>query len=101
MNKKSHFNKLTPAEHERLAFLSEECAEVIQAIGKIMRHGYKCSHPNRTTTNKNDLEREIGHVIAAYELMTIFNVVDLDMKNISNSRNEKLNTVRTYFHHQE
>lgn len=37
----SHFNKLTPAEAERLAMLAEECAEVIHVVGKILRHGYE------------------------------------------------------------
>ena len=36
----SHFNKLTPAQAERLAILIEECGEVIQAATKILRHGY-------------------------------------------------------------
>lgn len=34
-----HFNNLTPGEAERLAMLAEECGEVIQAVGKILRHG--------------------------------------------------------------
>jgi hypothetical protein len=40
-----HFNGLTPAEAERLALLAEECGEVIQAIGKVLRHGYESRHP--------------------------------------------------------
>lgn len=34
------FNGLSPAEVERLALLAEECGEVIQTVGKILRHGY-------------------------------------------------------------
>ncbi len=30
-------NALSPGELERLAFLAEQCAEVIQAVGKIVR----------------------------------------------------------------
>ena len=33
------FNGLTPAEAERLALLMEECGEVVQIIGKVLRHG--------------------------------------------------------------
>ncbi len=33
----THFNELTPAEAERLAYLAEECGEAIQIIGKILR----------------------------------------------------------------
>ena len=35
-----HFNGLTPAEAKRLALLAEECGEVLQAIGKVLRHGF-------------------------------------------------------------
>ena len=44
-----HFNGLTPAEAERLAMLAEEAAEVIQAVGKILRHGYASYHPDDLT----------------------------------------------------
>jgi hypothetical protein len=32
-----HFNGLSPADAEALTLISEECAEVIQAIAKIQR----------------------------------------------------------------
>ena len=44
-----HFNKLTPAEAERLAMLAEECGEVVQIVGKILRHGYDSQHPDGNT----------------------------------------------------
>ena len=64
------FNKLTPAEAERLALLSEECAEVIMAIGKILRHGFESRHPNGGPTNRQTLERECGDLRHAVLLMT-------------------------------
>lgn len=55
-----HFNKLTPAETERLAILAEECGETIQVIGKILRHGYESFHPkDYATTNRTLLENEL------------------------------------------
>lgn len=54
-----HFNDLTPAEAERLAMLAEECGEVIQAVGKILRHGYESTHPDGGPTNREALRREI------------------------------------------
>lgn len=48
-----HFNKLTPAEAERLAMLAEECGEVIQVVGKILRHGFESYHPNDLTSVTN------------------------------------------------
>lgn len=52
------FNRLTPAEAERLALLAEECGEAIQAIGKILRHGYESNHPEFTETNRTQLPDE-------------------------------------------
>jgi NTP pyrophosphatase (non-canonical NTP hydrolase) len=60
-----HFNKLTPAEAERLAMLAEECGEVIQIVGKILRHGYDCYHPeDPTKTNRQLLGRELTDLYA-------------------------------------
>lgn len=60
-----HFNKLTPAEDERLAILIEECAEVIQAATKIQRHGYESTDPDSGETNRAALERERGDLQGA------------------------------------
>lgn len=58
-----HFNGLTPAEAERLAMLTEECAEVIQIIGKILRHGYESYHPeDPQTTNRMRLMDELNDI---------------------------------------
>lgn len=51
----THFNQLTPAEAERLAMLAEEAAEVIQIVGKILRHGYDSYHPNSPEITNRDL----------------------------------------------
>lgn len=84
-----HFNNLTPAEAERLAYLSEECAEVIQIIGKILRHGYESRDPtkavptfddnrggqtgyrNTSPTNRATLERELGDVQRAVAMLCV------------------------------
>lgn len=60
----AHFNKLTPAEAERLAMLAEECGEVIQVIGKILRHGYDSFHPaDPSVTNRDLLGRELTDLL--------------------------------------
>lgn len=62
------FNRLTSAEAERLAILAEECGEVVQAIGKILRHGYASCHPDQNNSdrdNRADLEKECGDVRCA------------------------------------
>ena len=53
-------NELTPAESERLALLSEEMGEAIQAIGKILRHGYESTGPKTIVRNRTSLEKELG-----------------------------------------
>lgn len=65
------YHGLTPAEHERLAWLNEELHEVGQAIGKIMRHGYDSYDPTNPDHegNRNDLVRELMDVLKAAQLM--------------------------------
>jgi NTP pyrophosphatase (non-canonical NTP hydrolase) len=63
-------NQLSPAEAERLAMLAEECGEVIQAIGKILRHGYESTHPDGGPTNRENLNRELNDLTAVIFLMT-------------------------------
>lgn len=58
---------LSDAERERLALLLEECGEVQQVIGKILRHGYHSCDPTTqdSPTNRQLLERELGDLKAA------------------------------------
>ncbi len=44
--------------------LQEEAAEVIQAVNKIRRFGENSKHPERTTTNKQDLANELEDFLA-------------------------------------
>lgn len=61
---------LTPAEVERLAMLAEECAEVIQIVGKILRHGYQSWHPkDPTTSNRALLRKELTDLHAVHLAM--------------------------------
>jgi NTP pyrophosphatase (non-canonical NTP hydrolase) len=94
-----HFNKLAPDEAERLALLSEECGEVIQAVGKIQRHGYESQHPGREdmSTNRAMLEQELGDILAVTYMM--FGAKDIDVNNVTEARNRKLKKVQKYLHH--
>jgi len=90
-----NFNKLTPDETERLAVVIEECGEVIQSASKVLRHGYENGHPDGSTSNREDLSREIGDL--KYALTMISH--DLE-KNIVNSAVEyKLKNIGKYLHH--
>ena len=44
--------------------LQEEAAEVIQAVSKINRFGEQNKHPDRTTTNKQELVGELEDFLA-------------------------------------
>lgn len=93
-----NFNQLSEPELERLALLSEEMGEVIQVIGKIVRHGYESTHPESTITNRKLLEIEVGDVLAALNLM--YNAQDLDYLILHKHRESKLHRVKQYLHHQ-
>jgi hypothetical protein len=60
---------LTPAEVERLAILAEECGEAVRAVGKALRFGWESKSPYSERTNREALEREIGSIRAAVNLM--------------------------------
>ena len=96
-----NFNDLTPAETERLSLLAEEAGEVVQAIGKILRHGYESFNPNDPSkiVNRQTLERELGDMAAAIHLMTTSR--DLNGVYIKQCQREKLEKVAQYLHHQE
>lgn len=65
-----HFNGLRPDEAERLAMLAEEAGEIVQAVGKILRHGYESRHPaNPIFTNREALCMEVTDLLAVVELM--------------------------------
>ena len=66
------------------AKLQEEAAEVIQAVSKINRFGPDNSHPDRTTTNKQELVGEIEDFLAilgALEQLEYFDLT-LSQRNI-------------------
>ena len=92
------FNKLTPGEAERLALLAEELGESIQAIGKILRHGYESRHPNGGPTNRKTLESELGDVMCAVNKLC--DAGDLSSSAIALGAEMKTVRVEQYLHHQ-
>jgi hypothetical protein len=108
------FNELTPAEAERLAYLTEEMAEAIQIIGKILRHGYESRDPtkarptfddnrggqtgfiNTSPTNRRLLEAELGDVTRAIRML--IDAGDLDRATLD--RLGARAAPQQYMHHQ-
>ena len=97
-----HFNKLTPAEDERLALLIEECGEVIQIAAKILRHGYSSVNPllpeEDQVQNRNALEKELGHVMNAIYFLA--DSGDVHYVMVDEERRKKARSIAKWLHHQ-
>jgi NTP pyrophosphatase (non-canonical NTP hydrolase) len=66
--------------------LQEEAAEVIQAVSKINRFGEANKHPDRTTTNKQELVGELEDFLAILAVLEQTQWLDLapSRNNIAN-----------------
>ena len=60
--------------NEVYAITQEECAEVVQAISKVMRFGLDSTHNGRT--NRDHLEEEIGDLQCMINLLVEAGVCD-------------------------
>jgi len=93
-----HFNRLTEAQAERLAMLAEECGEVIQVVGKILRHGYDSYHPNDpSTTNRDLLGYELTDLLAVAASLCRDSVPEGSLHDQDRAWERKLR----FAHHQE
>ena len=98
MNKS--FNQLTPQQAELFALLAEECGEVVQIVGKILRHGLDSYHPHSGETNRETLQKELGDVWAAVELLRFHGgCSELTGNTLFARMHEKLAKVGAYLHH--
>ena len=61
--------------NEVMNILSEECAEVIQAVSKCHRFGLDNLKPGKPLTNAQHLEGEIGDLLAMVDLLKLKGVV--------------------------
>lgn len=91
-----NFNKLTPEETELLAILAEECGEVIQAVGKILRHGYD-SNWEDGPTNRDQLADEIGDVYLVVGMLV--NSKAIKFSNICKRIETKPEKLNKFMHH--
>ncbi len=94
------FNGLSVAEAERLYLLAEELGEAVQAIGKILRHGYSSYHPYdpMRRSNRQALEKEMADIHAATALLRAAR--DLNGGNMEAEALKKIDKVRRDLHHQ-
>lgn len=96
----TNFAELHDAEMERLHLLQEECAEVIQAASKILRHGECSCNPLEIdgSTNRQNLEKEIGDVLSAIDRLVKWRQVS--RSSIDKRRIHKTISAEKYLHHQ-
>ena len=89
---------LTAAEVERLALLAEKCGQVVQAVGKILRHGYRSGSPFGGPINRVALEMEVGHMRAVIDMMIAAG--DIRAGDIADWQRSKRANVGQWMHHQ-
>jgi NTP pyrophosphatase (non-canonical NTP hydrolase) len=63
--------------------LQEEAAEVIQAVSKIRRFGEQNKHPQRTTTNHQELVEELEDFLAILQVLEQQDYLTLNHSNIA------------------
>jgi len=73
---------------ETLVITQEECAEVIQAISKVLRFGFDSSYPfEDSATTKECLEMEVGQLLCMVDILVEQGV--LDATNVRQARSYK------------
>lgn len=79
-------------ELEILSILQEECAEVIQAASKIKRFGLTGRYPDdKSPTNLQHLELELGDLMALVEILAQKNIINLEnIEHHAKNKREKL-----------
>lgn len=86
------------AEREALALLAEECGELVQAIGKALRHGIYRGNPEvEGHVNLHDIEQEIGDVLASMLVLEENGVTRTS--TVVRARDRKLEKLPNYLHH--
>jgi NTP pyrophosphatase (non-canonical NTP hydrolase) len=63
--------------------LQEEAAEVIQAVSKIRRFGEQNKHPQRQTTNHQELVEELEDFLAILQVLEQHSYLTLNHSNIT------------------
>jgi NTP pyrophosphatase (non-canonical NTP hydrolase) len=77
--------------YEVMNILSEECAEVIQAVSKCHRFGLDNLKPGKPLTNAQHLEGEIGDLLAMVDLLKLKGIVtDAGLETAKLAKIEKL-----------
>jgi NTP pyrophosphatase (non-canonical NTP hydrolase) len=62
---------MNDSKRERLIMMAEECGEVVQMIGKVLRHGPENYHPADVdrVTNISLFREEVVDILAIYDML--------------------------------
>lgn len=80
--------------NEVLLILSEECAEVVQAISKCQRFGMDAYKPGKPKTNREHLEEELGDVLCMIEILQDMKIVS--SQQLEQAKQQKLQKLRCW-----
>jgi NTP pyrophosphatase (non-canonical NTP hydrolase) len=80
--------------NEILNILTEECAEVIQAISKTQRFGMDNTNPFSTETNREHLEQEIGDVLTMIDLLFVKGIINEE--NVLKAQERKIEKLKIW-----
>lgn len=91
-------DRLSDAEDERLAVLVEEMSEVTQIVEKIRRNGFDSNNPLKpdSPTNRELLEKELGHVQNAIRMM--YDAADVSRLRVIESELVKKDTIKEWLY---
>jgi len=90
---------LSEMEIKRLAYLAEEAGEIVQMVGKIIRHGYESCHPDGGPSNRELLAHELGDIEAAIEFLVRSG--DVLSRTIAQCSDSKFTDLREEFLYEE
>ena len=97
---------LSNAEAERLEMLAEEAAEVVQAVTKVLRHGYGSRPPGffpGERDNRSDLRSELNDVLAvAWAMEQVGDIREVSLNRPASAVHSEiwLHKKMAYTHHQ-
>lgn len=82
-----------------LACLAEECAEVQHAVAKALRFGLDDGYPGSSSTNAQDIARELVDLLAVVGMLESENIIEVPRDTVAINR--KKDKVRNYMDYAE
>jgi NTP pyrophosphatase (non-canonical NTP hydrolase) len=80
---------------EILQILNEECAETVQSISKCFRFGLYGIKPNKSISNLESLEEELGDVLAMIDLL-VKQDIGITYEGLNRSKESKFKKLKCW-----